>query len=133
MSATELGDLESLLERVLPDPMGFAERVVGQLLDRLATDAPAVAPIVVAGFEAQAHEALVDRNMLVAAAVGACDCWAQDPDCPVCAGQGMAGWMRPDPQLYEEFVGPAVTRMTNQAATTGEHRQSGTSGEGSTT
>ena len=113
MSSTELVDLETLLERVLPDPMGFAERVGKQLVDRLSTDLPGgERPVVVSTYESIVHEALLDRNVLLAAALGACDCWGQQVDCPICSGEGRAGWVEPDPGLYAEYVEPAVVRMS---------------------
>ena len=116
MSTTELGELEALLERVLPDPQGFAERIFEQMVERLTKQVPDVAPTVVDSCDAEAYEALVDRNMILAAAVGACDCWGYEPACPVCSGAGSAGWTRPDAELFSEFVEPAVRRMTGKLA-----------------
>ena len=105
MSTSELSDLEAVLEQVLPDPRAYAERVVQQLLDRLAATAPDGSaaggpyPIV--------NQALLDRNAMLAAAVGACECWGEDPRCAVCAGNGAAGWSPPDPALYAAYIRPA--------------------------
>jgi hypothetical protein len=106
MSTPELVQLESLLEQVLPDPRAYAERVMRQMMARMAPGGP--------GEQADddAYQALVDRNLLLAAAVGACECWAEDPGCPNCGGAGSAGWTDPDPQLFIEYVQPALTRMT---------------------
>jgi hypothetical protein len=109
VSGTELSDLEALLERVLPDPMGFADRLLSQLMDRLAADNGA-APTIVTGYDAEAHEALADRQLLLAAALGACDCWGQDPHCAVCSGEGRSGWTEPDADLFAEYVEPALSR-----------------------
>ena len=116
MSATELHDVEALLEQVLPDPKGFVERVVQQLMVRLAVDPSAAQPGVVESYDTAAHEALVDRNLLLAAALGACDCWGHDPGCAICEGAGSVGWIPPDPQLYRELVEPAVDRMTTDTS-----------------
>jgi hypothetical protein len=123
MSGTELADLEALILRVLPDPKGFAEKVFQQLLERLATDVPSSDhPNVVAGLVSAGHEALVDRNVLLAAAVGACDCWGEEPECAICGGAGSAGWTQPDSGLYGEFVRPAIARMSDEAqAPSGNH------------
>ncbi|MFN8080701.1 MAG: hypothetical protein U0Q19_14185 [Kineosporiaceae bacterium] len=127
MTTSELATVEMLLMRVLPDPMGFAERVLGELLERLATAPPGSGPTVVPGFtmpnaaqpDAAAsspgehpHQALLDRSMLLAAALGACDCWGEHGDCPTCGGEGSAGWVPPDPELFVEYVAPAVRRST---------------------
>lgn len=123
MSSPELAQLEELLGRVLPDPMGYAERVMQQMAARMSTEGSS-AP------DDSAFQALVDRNLLRAAAVGACECWGEEQDCPNCAGEGTAGWLDPDPDLYAEYVAPAVVRMSGAPArndritappTAGEH------------
>lgn len=105
MSTSELADLEAVLEQVLPDPRAYADRVVQQLLDRLAVTAPAETATS-AGPYPVVDQSLVDRNAMLAAALGACECWGEDPRCPVCAGDGAAGWSEPDPDLYAAYVGP---------------------------
>jgi hypothetical protein len=112
MSTTELGELEALLERVLPDPRGFAQRVFEQIMQRLTTQVPDIAPIV-DSCDAAAYRGMVERNSILATAVGACDCWGFEPGCPVCEGAGAAGWMRPDTDLYSAIIEPAVRRMTD--------------------
>lgn len=113
MSATELGAVEALLERVLPDPRGFAERVFNQLVERVAPDPRAgEEPGDVTAYDSTASEVLSDRNVLFAAAVGACECWGEDPACPDCAGRGSPGWSTPDARLYAEYVEPAVQKST---------------------
>lgn len=112
MSTSELVELEALLERVLRDPKDFAERICQQMVDRLSTEHPGVEQLVVVDSqESTAHEALADRNLLLAAAVGACDCWGREPDCDVCGGEGSAGWAQPDPRLYAEYIEPTAQRM----------------------
>ena len=69
-------------------------------------------PAPVAAYESTATEILSDRNVLFAAAVGACECWGEDPRCPDCGGHGSAGWSTPDARLYAEFVEPAVQKST---------------------
>jgi hypothetical protein len=51
---------------------------------------------------------LVDRNLALAAALGACDCWGQQPDCPICDGVGGPGWLPPDRHLFAAYVYPAM-------------------------
>ena len=117
MTTSELAAVEALLVKVLPDPMGFAERILGELAGRLATDTPGAGPNVVPGYESAAHAALLDRSILLAAALGACDCWGEDVGCPACAGAGSVGWVPPDPQLYAEYVAPAVRRTSPDVPT----------------
>ena len=62
------------------------------------------------------HE-LLDRNSTLAAALGACDCWGSDRDCPVCAGAGTPGWALPDERLFAVYVRPAVDAAQPPRAT----------------
>ncbi|MDQ1718679.1 MAG: hypothetical protein QOG79_5316 [Mycobacterium sp.] len=129
MSTTELGEVEALLERVLPDPRGFAERVFDQLMQRLTMQVPDAAAPVVDSYDAAAYQALVDRNMILAAAVGACDCWGFESGCAECGGLGVAGWIKPDAGLYGELVEPAIKRMAemvgDEATQTTDHSTEG--------
>ena len=109
MSSSELAAVEALLERVLPDPRGFAERVYEQMMERLS---PGLHGGDLAPSGSPAADVLADRSILFAAAVGACECWGEDPECPVCRGNGSPGWTTPDAQLYAEYVEPAVHRST---------------------
>jgi hypothetical protein len=120
MSTTDLGVVEALLARALPDPRAFAERVLHQAVDRLAVDLPGYEPAEPAPpAEADAiAEDVLDRELLLAAAVGACMCWGEDPACGICSGRGTAGWTVPDRRLYATYVEPAVERFSAAAAPT---------------
>lgn len=113
MSGSELAQLESLLSRALPDPRGFADRVLEQLLERLAATSPVASPVTIV------RDVPVrpggDQEVLLAAALGACDCWGLDDACDLCAGEGGPGWADPDEELYEELVAPAVRRRAGTA------------------
>jgi hypothetical protein len=51
----------------------------------------------------------------VAAALGACRrCLGTDDGCPVCVGRGLPGSETPDPQRFDELVGPAVRRLAGE-------------------
>ena len=131
MSATELEDVQALLERVLPDPARFAERLLQQVMTRwgqstepsahafystaTAEDAAAAATVITPD-QTVVTEPPIDTNMLLAAALGACECWGLQTNCHVCAGQGSAGWIQPDPQLFEEFIEPAISRLSGPSA-----------------
>jgi hypothetical protein len=71
------------------------------------------------------YEELVERNSILAAALGACDCWGQDLDCPACGGMGGPGWVLPDERFFASYVHPAVT-----AAKTFEGSPAGTGPNG---
>jgi hypothetical protein len=123
MSATELEEVQALLERVLPDPRGFAGRLLQQaitqygLLDQhaptafyAAEDATLGGDFIVADQWAE-DQTPVDTNSLLAAALGACECWGLRAHCGLCQGWGSAGWTQPNPELFEEFVRPAIERL----------------------
>jgi len=138
MNATELDEVQALLEHVLPDPGGYAQRLAMQAMTRWGQSAgsyasafdPAatardvtVSDIVVAPDQEPADEPAIDTNMLLAAALGACECWGLRADCRMCRGQGSAGWTHPDPELFDDFVGPAIAKMSRTSA--GGHKQHG--------
>ncbi|MEL6257184.1 MAG: hypothetical protein AAFR87_34635 [Bacteroidota bacterium] len=50
---------------------------------------------------------LLEKNEMLAAALGACHCWGEQEGCPDCGGEGLAGWKAPDIQLYRYLVLPA--------------------------
>jgi hypothetical protein len=51
---------------------------------------------------------LLDRDGELAAALGACECWGEDPGCPWCDGLGSPGWTPPDRRLFAFYVHPAI-------------------------
>jgi hypothetical protein len=162
MTATELQDVQALLDRVLPDPRGFAGRLLQQVVteyglipeparaqaafyaaedavpgdDFIVADSwpgnetrhDETAPGETLGDEAAASGRLADGpsgepapdaataasdiNILLAAALGACECWGARAGCDLCLGQGASGWTQPDPELFDEFVRPALERLS---------------------
>jgi hypothetical protein len=51
-------------------------------------------------------------NDTLAGALGACGvCWGGDPGCDVCGGRGCAGFAKPDLELFDELVAPALRRV----------------------
>lgn len=66
---------------------------------------------------------LVERNSVLAAAVGACDCWGERSNCSFCLGEGSAGWVRPDKQFFTSYVYPAVRAMQARPPTTSGTRR----------
>jgi hypothetical protein len=55
---------------------------------------------------------LAARDAVLAAALGACECWGMCAECPSCGGDGTPGWALPDEQLYASYVNPAVSAIT---------------------
>jgi hypothetical protein len=137
MAVTELEEIQALLERALPDPRGFAQRVLLQFMTQLGQSATpgadtfrsaanafyaatedkdvAVSDIVITPEEPDAGEEPDGINLLLAAALGACDCWGMRPDCDLCHGLGSAGWTEPVPELFDQFVGPAIDRLPDDS------------------
>ena len=57
-------------------------------------------------------ERLQEINDILAAALGACEfCWGDDPECEICHGRGGPGSRRPDRDLFERLVTPALRRL----------------------
>lgn len=51
-------------------------------------------------------------NDTLAGALGACRvCWGGDTGCDVCGGRGRAGFAKPDLELFDELVAPALRRV----------------------
>ena len=138
MPATELQEVQALLERVLPDPSGFAQRLLVQLMAQFGQSAGPGASgfdsgarafytsatgedvptgdIVITPEPPDADETPGSTNLLLAAALGACECWGLRADCDVCRGEGSSGWTEPVPELFYEFVGPAIARLPDISA-----------------
>jgi hypothetical protein len=129
MAVTELEEIQALLERALPDPSGFARRLLLQLMGQLGeSGAGTSSPVANAFYAAAGGENVASKivitpeqpdafeesdgiNILLAAALGACECWGVRGDCDLCYGRGSAGWTEPVPELFDEFVGPAIARL----------------------
>ena len=142
VNTAELDEVQSLLEHVLPDPAGYAQRLAMQAMARwgaaAGADAHAFYPaatahysagppadvivrdIVVASDQEHLDEPPIDTNMLLAAALGACECWGLRVDCDLCLGQGSPGWTHPDPELFDEFVMPAIAKLSGSTAGSSE-------------
>lgn len=60
--------------------------------------------------------ALPDPRLLeLARALGGCIlCFGELVDCPVCGGEGSAGWALPEPSLFAAFVLPALRRLASE-------------------
>ena len=61
--------------------------------------------------ELKNYEDLKQRNSALAKALGACECWGEDPNCFSCLGEGSPGWNIPDKNLFLVFVVPALKAM----------------------
>jgi hypothetical protein len=130
-------DLSALLGRGLTDHLALAERVVAQVVDRLATDesmvgsdeTPAERIATALGnrlarmvldeeSSAARYEELAERNVALASALGACDCWGESADCPICDGDGAPGWLPPDVELFATYVRPVIRHRSPTTTTT---------------
>ena len=46
-------------------------------------------------------------------ALGAChECWGEDNRCPACRGDGQPGFFKPDRQLFDQFILPAIRKVS---------------------
>jgi hypothetical protein len=163
--------VDTIVERVLLDPVGFLERMLQEALDQLArdgtfaangdrppeelvatalgrhlgrairdettldepstfetssVDGPATDPSGRALIDVVViddYEQLVERNGELAAAVGACDCWGQHPECPICEGEGAPGWVPPEKKPFTTYVYPAVRAVSRRRRPTGDQTE----------
>jgi len=145
VSGTELEEILALVSRVLPDPSGYADRLIEQALGWVAEQSRAGGAIPAAAHlggdgsrtirvePEPPREAPHELNDLLASALGACECWGDDTDCRRCAGLGTSGWLEPDADLFQLFVGPAVERLSaTSGATTSRPRRPVATNAGST-
>jgi hypothetical protein len=80
-----------------------------------------------------ADDEAAERILALAEALGACDCWGQDPRCQICEGEGGPGWILPDRQMFATYVQPAIRAIRAQAAAdhrtpTNEPKENGNAG-----
>ena len=131
MAATELQDVQALLERVLPDPSGFAQRLLLQVMTQFgesaAPGAGSYGSAASAFYTASTHEdattsniiitpeqpgagegdeGLASTNVLLAAALGACECWGLRAECDLCQGRGSAAGPSPSPSCSTSSSDP---------------------------
>lgn len=61
--------------------------------------------------------ALRRLNDIFAAALGACRlCWGRDDQCQRCDGQGVIGYFMPDSGLFQQWIEPAMARLSRGPA-----------------
>ena len=70
-----------------------------------------------------ARDEVLDRDAALAAALGACDCWGKQADCPICSGAGRPGWALPDRRLFATYVRPALKALPERDAGPGGARR----------
>lgn len=49
-----------------------------------------------------------EQNAVIASTLGACECWGAHQRCRTCAGAGTPGFFAPEPNLFEELIGPLL-------------------------
>ena len=78
-------------------------------MDRHRADVPdAYEPRVTVLHDPSPDETRTNMTILLALALGACDCWGLEPDCTVCHGEGSAGWSQPDGGVRSTSVPPST-------------------------
>ncbi|MCW5805418.1 MAG: hypothetical protein KIT31_23815 [Deltaproteobacteria bacterium] len=126
---------EQLQERIAADPQ---LAMFAQMMNLRAEPEPAPAPrparsrrddriARVRDRVAEMRDELVRlraRTTRLAAALGACGrCWGDDSSCATCGGQGIAGWLDPEPLAFHELVAPAVSRLADRTDDTDHEEQ----------
>jgi hypothetical protein len=56
-------------------------------------------------------EYLLRLNNSVAAALGACECWGEDLQCPHCKGEGEPGYKSVNQRYFRLYVQPCLEKM----------------------
>jgi hypothetical protein len=110
--AIALGD--RLAQMIIPQNGSISQEWSGSAISRNGPDAHEGSEPHTQHEELIRCEELLDRQTVLAAALGACDCWGQQPECPICHGAGGSGWALPDRQLFASYVQPAVRVMDNE-------------------
>lgn len=95
---------EGMIAKVLGDRLG--QMFAGSNSEPDDTDMPLLADEAEEDFDL--YDELLERNSVLAAALGACDCWGEDAGCDICRGTGEPGSMLPDRRLFARFVQPAL-------------------------
>jgi hypothetical protein len=125
-SADLLQLLSQVLERSLqksgflpappPNPdvsQSAADLVVDSMADKLLSFiAKADASAQQSTGRSTADDELTLRNQRLARAIGACSCFGGDPTCANCTGKGRPGWVLPDRAEFEEFIRPALRKVS---------------------
>jgi hypothetical protein len=113
----ELARTEAVADGTPPDEL-IAVALGNRLARMVADDRLPGAPRAIGPGSAGADlddpfvDELLERNLALAAALGACDCWGQERNCPICDGVGGPGWLPPDRQLFAAYVYPAMRAMS---------------------
>lgn len=58
-------------------------------------------------------ERMEHRNLFVAGALGACECWGADQACGQCGGWGTPGFFEPEPAAFEAMITPLAQRRSD--------------------
>src|SRR5262245_21108965 len=114
VEAVRSGDVS----RVLQTRLG-ANPAVRTMLEAMAAnrarDAATEAPQEPVGEPEPLHDALRaahDAVTYLAAMLGACGCWGNDPSCDRCLGRGRPGFRPPhDPKTFLSWVSPALAHL----------------------
>lgn len=111
--------LDGLVKETLADPSSavfwLLQQLAGPTLDDDWTEALAGRFVGAFAGGGPAHKALAERNMVLAAALGACDCWGELADCETCGGAGTTGWLSPDQAAFDLYIAPALRAFERPA------------------
>ncbi|WP_405562728.1 hypothetical protein OG418_00365 [Streptomyces phaeochromogenes] len=116
---TTAESLDSLIRETLADPSGAVSWMLQQLAGPALDDdlAEALTGRLVGAFTGggPTDEAAVERNMVLAAALGACDCWGELAHCETCQEAGTSGWRSRDQAAFDLYIAPALRAFERPA------------------
>lgn len=124
-SLSESDPTTALLARYLADRHATAEKAPESVVDERAGERQ------IAFEHLRTHvtelyaelEALRVRNEQLAAAMGACSCWGDEPACSHCGGAGVPGWSAPDVLLLRVYALPALRELVPRRVSSDASRQ----------
>ncbi len=56
----------------------------------------------------------IDVNTVFSSAVGACECWGEDPSCQNCGGKGRPGYFQVNENAFKTYVMPCMEQITEE-------------------
>lgn len=58
----------------------------------------------------------LDVNAAFSSAVGACECWGEDPECEKCGGEGLPGHFKVNEEAFNTYIKPCLGEKVKKIA-----------------
>ena len=58
----------------------------------------------------------LDVNASFSSAVGACECWGEDPECEKCSGEGVPGHFEVNQEAFNTYIKPSLGEKIKKIA-----------------